>query len=215
MEPVKVLGISGSPHRHGNTETLLDTFLEGAESAGAGTRKVLLHEMGSATCRGCNSCHKTGECVIRDELIPLFDEIFSVDVLALASPIYTMGITAEMKGFLDRSQFLWAQKYILKTRYYPRDHIHRHKGFFISTAGTGWENVFSSAFPTMTAFFDIVGFEYYDNIIAKDMDLYHGIRNHPTALAEAREKGGKVVGVVSALKEAPPEKESHGASGPK
>ncbi|MDD1661072.1 MAG: flavodoxin family protein, partial [Methanomicrobiales archaeon] len=30
MDPVKVLGISGSPHRHGNTETLLDTFLEGA-----------------------------------------------------------------------------------------------------------------------------------------------------------------------------------------
>jgi multimeric flavodoxin WrbA len=200
MEPVKVLGISGSPHRHGNTETLLDAFLEGAASAGGSIRKVLLHELGAATCRGCNACHKDGECVIRDELIPLFQEILSVDVLALASPIYTMGITAEMKGFLDRSQFLWARKYILKTRYYTREHIHRHKGFFISTAGTGWEDVFSSAFPTMTAFFDIVGFEYHDNIIAKDMDRYHGIRNHPTALAEAREKGERVVGVVARLR---------------
>ena len=208
MDTVKVLGISGSPHRHGNTETLLDTFLEGAASAGAGTRKVLLHELGTATCRGCNSCHKTGECVIRDELIPLFDEIFSVDVLALASPIYTMGITAEMKGFLDRSQFLWAQKYILKTRYYTREHIQLHKGFFISTAGTGWENVFSSAFPIMTAFFDIMGFEYYDNIIAKDMDRWKGIRNHPTALAEAREKGEKVVRVLPGLKGGGPAEKS-------
>jgi multimeric flavodoxin WrbA len=200
MDPVKVLGISGSPHRHGNTETLLDAFLEGAEAGGGIIRKVLLHEMDNATCRGCNACHKTGECVIRDELIPLFDEIFSVDVLALASPIYTMGITAEMKGFLDRSQFLWAQKYILKTRYYTREHIHRHKGFFISTAGTGWEHVFSSAFPMMTAFFDIVGFEYHDNIIANDMDRWKGIRNHPTALSEASEKGGRVVGVVERIR---------------
>jgi len=76
-----------------------------------------------------------------------------------------------------------------------------HKGVFISTAGTGWENVFSSAFPIMTAFFDIMGFEYYDNVIANDMDRYKGIRNHPTALAGAREKGGKVVSEIVGLRE--------------
>ena len=54
---VKVLGISGSPHRHGNTETLLDTFLEGAEGAGAEVRKVVLRELSYTTCRGCNACH--------------------------------------------------------------------------------------------------------------------------------------------------------------
>ena len=90
---------------------------------------------------------------------------------------------------------------ILKTQdLQPRAYPVRHKGIFISTAGTGWENVFSSAFPIMTAFFDIMGFGYDDNIIANDMDRYKGIRNHPTALAEAREKGGKVVGVLSELK---------------
>ena len=31
---ITVLGISGSPRRHGNTETLLDSFLDGAKSAG-------------------------------------------------------------------------------------------------------------------------------------------------------------------------------------
>jgi multimeric flavodoxin WrbA len=198
--PVKVLGISGSPHRHGNTETLLDAFLEGAREAGGEVDKVILRSLGFSPCQGCNACHKDGVCVIEDDLIPLFDRILSMDALALASPIYTMGITAEMKGFLDRSQYLWARKYILKTQYFTRDHIRRHKGVFISTAGTGWENVFSSAFPTMTAFFDIMGFEYYDNVIAKDMDLYRGIRNHPTAIPEAREKGRKVVQVIAGMK---------------
>jgi multimeric flavodoxin WrbA len=198
--PVRVLGISGSPHRHGNTETLLDAFLEGARGAGGEVDKVVLKSLQFSPCQGCNACHKDGVCIIQDDLIPLFDRILAMDILALASPIYTMGITAEMKGFLDRAQYLWARKYILKTQYFTREHIRRHKGFFISTAGTGWENVFSSAFPIMTAFFDIMGFEYHDNIIANDMDRYHGIRNHPTALAEAQEKGGKVVKVISGLK---------------
>jgi multimeric flavodoxin WrbA len=198
---VSVLGISGSPHRHGNTETLLDAFLDGAREAGGGVDKVVLKTMAYAPCQGCNACHKDGVCIIEDDLIPLFDRILSIDALALASPIYTMGITAEMKGFLDRAQYLWARKYILKTLYFTRDHIRMHKGVFISTAGTGWENVFSSAFPIMTAFFDIMGFEYYDNAIANDMDRYKGIRNHPTALAGAREKGGKVVAEIVRLRE--------------
>ena len=202
MEPVTVLGISGSPHRHGNTETLLDAFLDGSREAGGVVDKVILRDLEYALCRGCNACHKTGACVIEDALIPLYDRILATDVVALASPIYTMGITAEMKGFVDRAQYLWAQKYILKTRYYPGEHIRRHKGLFISTAGTGWENVFSSAFPIMTAFFDIVGFEYYDNVIAKDMDRWEGIRNHPTALSEAREKGRKAVGEILRLRRA-------------
>ena len=202
MEPVTVLGISGSPHRHGNTETLLDAFLDGAREAGGSVVKVILRDLEYAACRGCNACHKDGTCILEDALIPLFDRILATDVVALASPIYTMGITAEMKGFVDRAQYLWAQKYILKTRYYGREHIRRHKGFFISTAGTGWENVFSSAFPIMTAFFDIMGFEYHDNIIANDMDRWKGIRNHPTALAEAGEKGRRVVGEVLRLREA-------------
>jgi multimeric flavodoxin WrbA len=193
MDPVKVLGISGSPHRHGNTETLLDVFLDGVRGAGGEVDKVILRSVKYSPCQGCNACHKDGVCIIEDDLIPLFDRILTMDAIALASPIYTMGITAEMKGFLDRAQYLWARKYILKTQYFTRDHIRRHKGIFISTAGTGWENVFSSAFPIMTAFFDIMGFEYYDNIIANDMDRCRGIRNHPTALTEAGEKGRKVV----------------------
>jgi hypothetical protein len=114
-----------------------------------------------------------------------------------------MGITAETKALIDRSQFLWARKYVLKTLYFSRTHIQRHKGFFISTAGQGWDYVFNAAFPAMTAFFDVVGFEYHDNIIANNMDRYGGIGGHPTALSEARDKGRKVVLLVRKLQEKP------------
>jgi multimeric flavodoxin WrbA len=200
---VTVLGISGSPHRHGNTETLLDRFLEGTQKAGATVEKVVLKDLHYSPCRGCNACHKTGDCIVQDDAVSLYAKIMEEDCIAVASPIYTMGITAELKGLIDREQYLWARKFILKTLYFTDDHIKRHKGIFISTAGLGWNNVFDGAFPVITALFNTVGFEYYDNIIANDMDRYGGIWQHPTALADAYEKGQKVVRVIEHLKELP------------
>ncbi len=197
---VTVLGISGSPHRHGNTETLLDSFLDGTRAAGASVEKVVLRDLHYTPCKGCNACHKTGECIVQDDAIMLFDKILAADCIAVASPIYSMGITAELKGLIDRGQYLWARKFILKTLYFSNDHIKQHKGLFISTAGLSWDNVFDAAFPAITAFFNGTGFEYYDNIIANRMDEHGGIKNHPTALAEAFEKGQTVVRVLEKLK---------------
>lgn len=197
---VNVLGISGSPHRYGNTETLLDSFLEGAQAAGASVEKVVLKDLDYSPCRGCNACHKTGDCIVHDDAIILYEKILNADSIAVASPIYSMGITAELKGLIDRGQYLWARKFILKTLFFPHAHIMRHKGIFISTAGLSWDNVFDAAFPAITAFFNGVGFEYYDNIIANNMDAYGGIKKHPTALKEAFDKGQTVVAVLEKLK---------------
>ena len=198
-EPVNVLGISGSPRRHGNTETLLDALLDGAREAGAEVEKIVLRQLNYGSCRGCNACHRTGVCVIKDDLTVVFERITAADILAVASPIYSMGITAELKGLIDRAQYFWARKFILKNLYFTDEHIRRHKGIFISTAGLGWDNVFDAAFPALTAFFNTTGFEYWDNIIANDMDRYGGITGHPTALAEAREKGRNVVNLLRKL----------------
>ena len=200
---VTVLGISGSPRRHGNTETLLDSFLDGAQEAGASVEKVVLRDLDYTPCKGCNACHKTGECIVQDDAITLFDKILAADCIAVASPIYSMGITAELKGLIDRGQYLWARKFILKTLYFSNDHIKRHKGLFISTAGLSWDNVFDAAFPAITAFFNGTGFEYYDNIIANRMDEHGGIKNHPTALKDAFDKGQMVVRVLEKGKAEP------------
>ena len=136
---------------------------------------------------------------MRDEAVSLLEQVLSVDCLAVASPIYSMGITAELKGLIDRSQYIWARKFILKSLYFTDKEIHRRKGIFISTAGLSWDNVFDAAFPAITAFFNTMGFEYYDNIIANDMDRYRGIRGHPTALTHARAKGEEVIRVIERM----------------
>jgi len=197
---ITVLGISGSPHRHGNTETLLDRFLEGAQSAGASVEKVILKDLEYTPCRGCNACHRDGNCIVNDAAPPLFDKIMAADCVAIASPIYSMGITAQLKGFIDRGQYLWARRFVTKTLAFSPEHLARHKGIFISTAGQNWDHVFDGAYPSLTALFHDAGFEYYDNIVANNMDTWKGIKNHPTALDEAARKGQQVVSVLEALK---------------
>ncbi|MDD1686227.1 flavodoxin family protein [Methanoregula sp.] len=197
---VTVLGISGSPHRHGNTETLLDSFLDGARSAGAVVEKVVLKDLDYSACRGCNACHKDGECIVKDDAIPLFERMMAADCVVVASPIYSMGITAQLKGFIDRGQFLWARRFVTKTLEFSPEHLARHKGIFISTAGQNRDNVFDGAYPSLTALFHDAGFEYYGNIVANNMDEHKGIKNHPTALADAFRKGQTIVAEIEKLK---------------
>lgn len=194
---ITILGISGSPRRHGNTETLLDSFLEGAKAAGASVEKVVLKDLDFTACQGCNACHKTGNCIVKDDAPALYEKILSSDCIAVASPIYSMGITAQLKGFIDRAQYLWARKFILKTLSFSDDHIRKHKAVFISTAGQNRPDVFNAAFPAITALFNGCGFGYFANIMASNMDEVGGIKNHPTALKDAYEKGQELVRVLT------------------
>ena len=189
-----VLGVSGSPHRHGNTERLLDAFLEGARDAGAETRKVVLSTLSYTACRGCNACHRTGVCVVNDDAGLLLEEMAGVDVLAVASPIYSMGITAELKGLIDRAQFLWARRMVTNTLDYPQEHLDRHRGVFLSTAGSDWPTVFDGSYPVVQALFSGLGFSYAGNVVVNALDRYGGrIQGPPTALAEARATGRREV----------------------
>ncbi|MEN6342583.1 MAG: flavodoxin family protein [Methanospirillum sp.] len=190
---IRVLGVSGSPHRHGNTETLLDAFLEGARGAGAEVEKVVLSALTYAPCRGCNVCHRSGDCIVKDDAVPLLERMAAADVLAIASPIYSMGITAELKGLIDRAQYLWARRFVTKTLDYSPEHLARHRGVFLATAGSDWPGVFDAAFPVVKALFSGLGFEYAENLVYDEMDRLGGIRGHPAALEEAAAAGRRAV----------------------
>lgn len=189
---MKILAVSGSPRKNGNTETLLASFLKGAEEAGAETKFVRLADIPFKNCKGCNACHKKGICVIKDELTPLFDDIAASDILVLASPIYSMTVTAEMKGFVDRGQFLWAQKFRTKTLVFDEKHLRTHLGVFVSTAGQDAGNIFDAAFPTMRAFFNDSGFPYRENILFPGMDTKLGGKTTPELREYAYTRGKEI-----------------------
>ena len=176
---ISIAGVLGSPHRHGNTEILLDSFLEGAATAGGSCEKVILSDLDFSSCRGCNACHKTGDCIVNDDILPLYDQLCGSDCIVIASPIYTMGITAETKSFIDRAHYLWVRGYKLNHVAFSSDYKLVHRGYFLSTAGMVREDLFTTAFPMLTALFNILGFSYCSNILADNMDGYGGIRGNP------------------------------------
>jgi multimeric flavodoxin WrbA len=188
-----VIGVLGSPRRKGNTEKLLDAFLGGATAAGGISEKIILTKVSYSSCKGCNACHKTGECILNDDIPDLFSRLLEADCIVLSSPVYSMGITAELKAFIDRAHYLWVRHCMLKTDPLPPDKKKNHLGYFLSTAGMNREDVFNTAFPMMQAFFNIFGFSYTGNILAQDMDGFGSIEGNPEILTVAHQSGYEAV----------------------
>ena len=63
----KVLIISSSPRKGGNSEMLAAALAEGAQAAGHQVETVYLREKQIGYCKGCFACHKLGHCVLKDD----------------------------------------------------------------------------------------------------------------------------------------------------
>lgn len=196
---ISVAGVSGSPRRHGDTESLLDAFLEGAEDAGAETEKIVLKNLNYCSCSGCYACHKIGRCIIRDDITDFFDRITGFDLLVVTSPVYSMTVTAELKALIDRAHPFWSRKYIIQDLCFDEEYLKRHKGVFISTAGQKSDIVFDHCYPVVRAFFNGTGFDYCMNIVYDNMDTFGGINGHPTALEDAKKSGSRMVKYIKKL----------------
>jgi multimeric flavodoxin WrbA len=192
----QIIAINGSPRKHGNTDTILDAFLRGAESAGATTNKISLVDINHENCRGCNACHGKGTCILKDGLTPIFDAVLAANILVLASPIYSMTITAEMKSFIDRGQYLWVQKYITKTLVFSEDHLKCHLGVYLGTSGRDMPHIFDAAFPVLQAFFNDAGFSYTENVLFAGMDQHGDIKGWPESMMFAETEGIRITKLI-------------------
>ena len=99
---MKVLAISSSPRRGGNSDVLCDEFLKGAAENGHETRKIRLAEKKIAPCSACYGCAENHICVRRDDMDEILAALREADVIVLASPVYFYSVCAQMKTMIDR-----------------------------------------------------------------------------------------------------------------
>ena len=189
---MKVLGLFGSPRRGGNTEILLEKALKGAEREGAEIERLYLSDLKITPCTECHGCDSTGDCVIVDEMQKIYPKLLEADVIILASPIFFYGVTAWAKTLIDRSQALWAKKYLVNDPAMGK-RGKRRKGFFISVGATKGQKVFEGAIMTVKYFFDALNTEYTGELVYRGVDGKGEILKHPKALEQAREAGRKLV----------------------
>ena len=103
----KVLILSGSPRKNGNSDILCDEFARGAAEAGNHVEKIRVSEKNIGFCRACYACRGTGVCAIKDDMAEVLQKMIDADVLVLASPVYFYSIDAQLKALIDRTVARW------------------------------------------------------------------------------------------------------------
>lgn len=106
----KVLILSGSPRKGGNSDRLCDQFMKGAEEAGHEVEKIWVQGKKTVPCIACYHCKShNGECAIKDDMAEILRKMLAADVLVLSSPVYFYSISAQLKTVIDRTVARWLE----------------------------------------------------------------------------------------------------------
>lgn len=103
----KVLVISGSPRKGGNSDILCDEFIKGAKESGHQVEKVFLGGLNINFCKACYYCRERHECFQKDDVKEILAKMLEADVIVMATPVYFYSIDAQMKALIDRTLPVW------------------------------------------------------------------------------------------------------------
>lgn len=105
---MKVLGISGSMRKEGNTASLVKIILDRCSEAGIKTEFVSLAGKKIQPCLGCEKCREKKWCIIEnDDWDAVIRKVLDCDVLVIGSPTYYFDVSGHTKNFIDRTYSLY------------------------------------------------------------------------------------------------------------
>lgn len=187
---MKVLGISASPRRGGNSEALLDKVLEGAGASGLNTEKIILNEQKFLPCQECAGCRNTGRCVLDDAMQNIYAQLDAADIVILASPIFFGSLCAQLKAMIDRCQCCWTAKYILGYK----GKGSAKKGYLILTSTADKKRFFQNAESIVKNLFAVLDIEFKDRLYCPNVDEQGKILQYPNCLRQALQIGKSLGG---------------------
>lgn len=100
---MRIVMITGSPHKNGTSAILAANFIRGAKEAGhevfrfdGAFRKV-------HPCIACEKCHTTETgCAFKDDMEELKPKLLEADAVVFVTPIYYYDMNAQIKAVIDR-----------------------------------------------------------------------------------------------------------------
>lgn len=115
---MKVIGINGSPRKAGNTALLIQTVFNELNRQKIETELISLAGQNIRGCIACGVCiaQKNKQCVMTDDFFNVcLEKMIEADGIILGSPVYSTGVTSQIKALIDRaSMVLAANKGLLK-----------------------------------------------------------------------------------------------------
>ena len=151
----KVLILSGSPRKNGNSDLLCKEFAKGAAEAGHNVEIIRVAEKNIGYCRACYACRGTGVCAIKDDMAELMQKMIDCDVMVLASPVYFYSIDAQLKALIDRTVARWIE-------------VKNKEFYYIVTAADSEKEAAETTLACFRGYADCVGG-------AKEMGIVYGM----------------------------------------
>ncbi|MCI8360021.1 MAG: flavodoxin family protein [Clostridiales bacterium] len=176
----KVLILSTSPRKGGNSDALADAFAKGASEAGCEAEKITLYDKTVGFCKGCLACQKTGRCAIHDDAAAVAQRMGRAEVIVFATPVYFYEMCGQMKTMLDRSNPLYASDYAFRDVYLLAAAADEEQSALDGAVKglEGWISCFEKA-------------RLAGSLLAGGVDAAGAVQGHP-ALAKAYEMGKSV-----------------------
>ena len=176
----KVLIISSSPRKGGNSETLAAAFAKGAEEEGNRVETVHLREKQYGFCKGCFACLKLGHCVIKDDAVEIAAKMHDADVLVFATPVYYYSVSGQLKTMLDRANSLFDTDYAFT------------KAYLLATAAEDEPETVTGAVRAVQGWVDCFSrCQLVETVFAGGVTDIGGIAGHP-ALERAYQVGKEI-----------------------
>ena len=112
----KVLIISSSPRKGGNSDLLCDEFMKGAIEAGNEVEKIFLKDKTVHPCTGCSVCSMYGKpCPQKDDAAEIVEKMIAADVIVMATPVYFYTMSGQMKIMIDYRRLPWLPRLLGRT----------------------------------------------------------------------------------------------------
>lgn len=98
----KIVVITGSPRKNGNSFAMTDAFIKAAEAKGHTVTRFDAAMMKVGGCRACETCYKTGKaCSFDEDFNTMAPAILEADALVFTMPVYWYSIPAQIKAVID------------------------------------------------------------------------------------------------------------------
>lgn len=142
---MKIVVLSGSPHKKGTSNTLVEEFVKGASDSGKEVEVIDLAHININPCMGCDACGMNGNCRWKDKGNEILEKILKSDAIVFASPVYYYNVSSQLKMMIDR--------------FYARTMQITNKNLKAAVIMTAWNSDENWTYGAIDKYFDIL-FEY-------------------------------------------------------
>lgn len=168
MHP-EILIINGSPRKSKNCFKIANEVNNVLIENNLTSQIFNIYDMDIDYCTACGFCDKTGYCRIKDDMTPMYEMFDKAKGVIVISPVHFDCISAKLKTVVDRTQAIYASKYVLNKSSIDRNK--RRIGMYIAVGGSqDYETQFMGGQTVMDFFFKSVNNKLLYNLHLNNTD---------------------------------------------